>query len=74
MNDFKLFENEAVDDEIEKALDYLITVPQNENFLESIKTGGKKLCMDLAPNKRETRINEMVRLFVADDSYLAMLP
>lgn len=68
VKDVKLFENEAVDDEIEKALNYLTTVPQNEGFLESVKTSGKKLCMDLAPNERESRINEMVSLFLSDNT------
>lgn len=56
----KLFENEAVDDEVEKALNYLITMPQSEQFLESVKSSGKKLCMDMSPGEREKRINEMV--------------
>ena len=60
MNDVKLFESEAMEDEIEKALNHLTTLPQSEQFLESVKTSGKKLCMDLPPNERETRINGMV--------------
>lgn len=58
--DVKLFQSEEEEDELEKALDYLLNVPKNEQFLESIKSSGKKLCMDLTPEKRETRINEMV--------------
>ncbi|KAK7580694.1 hypothetical protein V9T40_001323 [Parthenolecanium corni] len=59
-NDVKLFESEEVDDEVERALNYLISVPQNEQFLDSVKSSGKKLCMDLSQEKREHRINEMI--------------
>ncbi|XP_065199835.1 PDZ domain-containing protein 8 [Planococcus citri] len=59
-DDLKLFEDEEEDDELEKALDYLLNVPKNEQFLESIKNSGKKLCMDLSPKRRELRINEMI--------------
>lgn len=62
VNDVKLFESEAVEDEIEKALNYLTTIPQSEQFLESVKTSGKKLCVDLPPHEREIRINEMVSI------------
>lgn len=56
----KLFANEEEENEVEKALSYLLTMPKNEQFLESIKSSGKKLCMDLSPENREIRINEMV--------------
>ncbi len=56
----KLFESEAAEDEVEKALNYLTSMPQNEQFLQSVKNSGKKLCRDLSPDKREIRINEMV--------------
>lgn len=62
MIDVKLFESEEIDDEVEKALTCLISVPQNEQFLESVKSSGKKLCMDLSQEKREHRINEMVKM------------
>lgn len=60
----KLFESEEVDDEVERALNYLISVPQNEQFLDSVKSSGKKLCMDLSQEKREHRINEMVKMII----------
>lgn len=60
VGDLQLFANEEAADEVEKALNYLIEMPQSEQFLESVKSSGKKLCVNLSPERREKRINEMV--------------
>lgn len=60
VGDLQLFANEEAADEVEKALNYLIEMPQSEQFLESVKSSGKKLCVNLSPERREKRINEMI--------------
>lgn len=67
--DGTLFRSVKCDGEVEKALSYLLSMPHNEQMLESVKSSGKKLCVDLLPSEREIRINEMVRYISASFRY-----
>ncbi|XKL67286.1 hypothetical protein PGB90_002777 [Kerria lacca] len=70
-NDVTLFECTAVDNEVKLALENLMSMPQDERFLESVKISGKKLCVELPSEQREKRINEIIskiRVYIEEET------